>query len=103
LSEFPKALETLNCSNNNLKVLDGLEECPELSSITATDNMIAALGDLRSLGKLQAFILKNPLSSDLTSEIYQGTNFSEYVTIIIGIIISSEKLNLLGYVQELAM
>ena len=87
MSEFPKALETLNCSNNNLKVLDGLEECPELSSITATDNMIAALGDLRSLGKLQALILKNPLSSDLISKIYQGTDFSECVTRM-GIIIS---------------
>ena len=80
MSEFPKALETLNCSNNNLKVLDGLEECPELSSITAADNMIAVLGDLRSLGKLQALILKNPLSSDFISEVYQSAGFSECVT-----------------------
>jgi hypothetical protein len=58
------SLESIICSSNSLKVLDGLDECPQLTRITAADNMIASLGDLRALLRLRTLGLRgNQLSS----------------------------------------
>ena len=58
------SLETINCSNNNLQVLDGLEDCPQLCGIIAADNQIATVGDLRTLSSLRSLDLRgNALTS----------------------------------------
>jgi Leucine-rich repeat (LRR) protein len=60
--EEQKIIKYLNCSNNNITSLEGIENLPKLEWLNCADNKLTSLKGIENLPKLEwLFCYDNPL------------------------------------------